>query len=120
MMGASALVAATSNLLLRHAMGGIGDGGMGAILVSAIQSPMVLAGIVGYALSQLLWLNVLATARLGAAFPIFVSLTFIMVMAGAIALLGEAATVYRLGGAACVAAGIVVAEWQRPKRAQSR
>jgi multidrug transporter EmrE-like cation transporter len=115
-MGASALLAAGSNLVLRHGMGGLGGAGEAgalAMMAAALTSPLVLVGLAGYAVSQLLWLNVLAAARLGAAFPIFVSSTFVMVMAGSILVLGEQLTVNRLGGAALVAAGIVVAEWTR-------
>lgn len=119
-MGLSALLAAGSNLVLRHGMGGLGGGGEAAdMMLLALTSPLVLGGLCGYAVSQLLWLNVLAAARLGAAFPVFVSSTFVMVMAGSILVLGEQVTAHRLGGAALVAAGIVVSEWSRgPRRGE--
>lgn len=82
------------------------------MLLGALMSPLVLGGLCGYGISQLLWLNVLSEARLGAAFPVFVSSTFVIVMAGSIVVLGEEATIFRLGGAALVATGIVIAEWK--------
>jgi drug/metabolite transporter (DMT)-like permease len=117
-MGLSAALAASSNLLLRYAMGGLGGGGVEALplLRSAVTSPLVLAGFIGYGVSQLLWLNVLADARLGAAFPVFISFTFVAVLGGSAVVLGEPLTGHRLGGAALVATGIVVAEWSRGER----
>jgi multidrug transporter EmrE-like cation transporter len=120
-MGISALLAAGSNLVLRHGMGGLGGGGgVLDMLFGALASPLVLGGLFGYGVSQLLWLNVLAEARLGAAFPVFVSSTFVMVMAGSILVLGEQVTAHRLGGALLVAAGIVISEWPRGARRGDR
>lgn len=112
-MSVAAVLASGSNLLLRHGMGGLGgDGGALSMLLGALTSPLVIGGLCGYGVSQLLWLNVLSEARLGAAFPVFVSSTFVLVMAGSIVVLGEDATIFRLGGAALVATGIAIAEWK--------
>lgn len=120
-MGISALLAAGSNLVLRHGMGGLGGGAeIADVMLRALTNPLVLGGLCGYGVSQLLWLNVLAEARLGAAFPVFVSSTFVMVMAGSILVLGEQVTAHRLGGAALVAAGIVLSEWPRRARRLER
>ncbi len=123
-MTVSAVLAAGSNLLLRHAMSSFADDAAGAlaIFVMAALTPAVLVGLGGYALSQLLWLNVLTEARLGAAFPVFVGGTFVIVMAGSALFLGESLTLTRLAGALLVAAGIVVAEWSHrspPRSARS-
>jgi multidrug transporter EmrE-like cation transporter len=119
-LAASAALASGSNLLLRYAMGGLGHEAGLALLAAAIVTPAVVAGIVGYGLSQLLWLEVLASARLGAAFPAFVGATFVAVMGGSALVLGEPLGGARLGGALLVAAGIVVSEWARPTAAAGR
>lgn len=110
----SALLAAGSNLVLRAAMAGLAADGHGeGLLLRALASPVVLGALAGYGASHLLWLNVLSQARLGAAFPIYVSAMFVMVLAGSALALGEALTPERVGGAVLVAAGIAVAEWRR-------
>jgi len=111
-MAVSALLAAGSNLLLRHAMSAL-PGSEGPLVIQSLTSPLVLLGLLGYAGSHLLWLDVLSRARLGAAFPLFVSSMFVMVLAGAVLFLGESLTVERLAGAILVAAGIGVAEYRR-------
>lgn len=117
-MMVSAVLASGSNLLLRHAMGIQAErAGEGSLLLAAVQDPWVLGGLFGYGLSHLLWLNVLSRARLGAMFPIFVSSTFIIVMAGSALILGEAVNAQRLAGAGLVALGMVVAEWSRAPQA---
>lgn len=111
-MAASALLAGVSNLVLRQSMAALSTGGVetDALFLGAVTSPAVLAGFLGYAVSQLLWLKVLTEARLGATFPVFVSTTFIIVMAGSVFWLDEALTVNRLIGAGLVAAGIILSE----------
>jgi drug/metabolite transporter (DMT)-like permease len=112
-MAISACLAAGSNLLLRHAMAAVSARGGGSLILAAVIDPSVLAGLAGYGTSHLLWLHVLSRARLGAMFPLFVSATFVMVMAGSVLILGEQVTAQRLGGAALVCLGIAVAEWSR-------
>jgi drug/metabolite transporter (DMT)-like permease len=112
-MVASAILAASSNLLLRDVMGGLGGGASSdpvGFMVSLIGAPLILVGVIGYGASQLLWLKVLASAQLGATFPVFVSLTFVIVMAGSVVVLGESLTSARVIGAGLIVLGIIVAE----------
>ena len=108
----SATLAAGSNLVLRHAMAGLGGDLAvdGALLLAIITTPAVLGGLVGYVVSYALWLHVLSGSRLGAAYPVYVSSLVVMVLAGSIFVLGEEVTLPRIGCVTLVIAGIAVAE----------
>ncbi len=108
-MAASVVLSAGSNLLLRFAMSDIDGEGLG-LLLAAARSPVVLVGLFAYGTSFLLWLNVLSQARLGAAFPVYMSSTFAIIMFGSAFALGEELTLPRVAGAALIVAGIIVAE----------
>jgi multidrug transporter EmrE-like cation transporter len=114
-LGGSVLLAGGGNLLLRYGMrdASVADRGVGPLVQAALSAP-VAVGLVAYAASFLLWLMVLSRARLGAAFPLYIAATFVVVMFGAGLVLGEALTATRLGGAALVASGVALSEWHRP------
>jgi drug/metabolite transporter (DMT)-like permease len=77
------------------------------IIVSAASSPLVLVGLLLYAISAVLWLGVLARLEVSRAYP-FIGLGFIFAMIFAAAFLGERITMLRLLGTLLVIGGVVL------------
>lgn len=82
-------------------------GGWESTLLSALTSPLVLAGLALYAFGALVWLLVLARADLSFAYP-FVGLGFVMTLALGKFALGEQVSIARLTGTLLVVAGVVL------------
>lgn len=113
LMVSSAVLAAGSNLMLRHGMSDHGSVNSNEqLIIGAISSPLVILGLVGYAFSYALWLFILSRIKLGVAYPIYVSSLVVMVLAGSILVLGEELTLPRIGSGLFVMAGVVIAEWR--------
>ena len=109
-MALSALLAAGSNLLLRHGMEAVSQETSAWVVLTAFTSWRIPLGLCGYGMSHLLWLYLLSRAQLGAAYPVFVCSLLVMVMLGSVLFLDEAMTPYRLASALLVMAGIAVSE----------
>jgi drug/metabolite transporter (DMT)-like permease len=109
-MALSALLAAGSNLLLRHGMEAVSQEASAWVVLAAFSSWRIPLGLCGYAMSHLLWLFLLSRTQLGAAYPVFVCSLLVMVMLGSVLFLDEAMTPYRLASALLVMAGIAVSE----------
>jgi drug/metabolite transporter (DMT)-like permease len=71
-------------------------------------SPVMLLALAVYAVATLLWVYVLRTVPLGAAYAVF-SLAFIIVPLASHFLLGERLTANTLIGGALIVAGVIVA-----------
>lgn len=103
-----------ANLLLRagiDAAGGFAaDGAMEALraLAHLFLQPRFTVGFMTYALASVVWFRVVATEPLSVAYPILVSLTFLLVTAGAVAFFGEALSVRKALGLLVILGGIMI------------
>lgn len=103
-----------ANLLLRagiDAAGGFAvNGAMGALraLAHLFLQPRFTVGFMTYALASVVWFRVVATEPLSVAYPILVSLTFLLVTAGAVAFFGEALSVRKVLGLLVILGGIMI------------
>jgi len=103
-----------ANLLLRagiDAAGGFAvDGAMEALraLAHLFLQPRFTVGFMTYALASLVWFRVVATEPLSVAYPILVSLTFLLVTAGAVAFFGETLSVRKALGLLVILSGIMI------------
>jgi len=77
-----------------------------ALLAAVVRQPAVVAGIVAYGLSGLLWLYVLSRAELSFAFP-FLSLAYAGVTAAATVILKEHFSARQWFGLALVMVGVI-------------
>jgi drug/metabolite transporter (DMT)-like permease len=78
-----------------------------AFIAEALLSPWVLAGLIGYVLSTVTWLLVLARADLSAAYP-FVSLAFVATCFYGYYALNEPVGPARVGGIALIVGGVLL------------
>ena len=83
--------------------------GPGAIawLGSALGSPLIVAGILGYVGSFFAWMLILRRLDLSVAFPM-TSMSYVTVLIAARGLLGETVDGWRWLGVACIVAGFLV------------
>ena len=109
----SACLQAAANLLLRAGVGQAG--GLGGTLATLPQTmlrlvgqPLFVIGALLYALAALVWFRVLASEPLSTAYPLLVSLTFVIVTAGAAGLFQEVLSPRKLAGMAVLLVGIVI------------
>jgi multidrug transporter EmrE-like cation transporter len=109
----SAVLQVAANLLLRAGVrqgSGLGDN-LGTIirgLLELVRHPLFDAGIVLYGVSAIVWLRTISTEPLSTAYPLLVSLSFILVTAGAIVLFHEPLTWAKIAGLGIIVAGILV------------
>lgn len=111
---AAATLTMAANLLLRagiDAAGGFAAAGIGdvpAALLRLFMQPLFSAGFIIYFLAALVWFRVVATEPLTVAYPVLVSLTFILVTLGAVLMFGEAISLRKIAGLAIMLAGIAL------------
>jgi multidrug transporter EmrE-like cation transporter len=77
---------------------------MGRLLVN----PWVLSSLVGAAIAAVLWFAAMTQFELSRLYP-FIGLTFVFVLAGSVALFGEALTWPKVVGVLLIVTGVVVA-----------
>ncbi|MGK2285962.1 SMR family transporter [Pedomonas sp. V897] len=82
-------------------------GGMGARLLALLMSPLIVAGLILYGLSAIVWILVLSKVELSFAYP-FVGLGFVLTMAVSALFLGEQINAARLAGTVIIAVGAVL------------
>ena len=75
--------------------------------VRALLNPLVLVGLVCFAIGMLIWLYVLSQLDLSVAFP-FLGLNYVLIMLGSRILFQEPITVSKLIGTGLVVAGVVL------------
>lgn len=97
---ASALLAAGGQLLFR-----VGAAGRHALL--EFVNPAVVGGLALYGLSTALWIFALSRTKLTTVYP-FTALTFVLVYAGAILMLGEKPTRVEIVGVLLVMSGLAL------------
>lgn len=114
----SAVLTMSANLMLRagiDAAGGFSFSGPAQFfpaLIKLFMQPMLVAGFVTYFIASIVWFRVVATQSLSVAYPTLVSLTFILVTAGAVILFGEPVSMRKLAGLAVILAGIGIVTTQ--------
>ncbi len=103
-----------ANLMLRAGI----DAGGGFVFENAMQivsalmklftQPLFVIGFGVYFLASVVWFRVVATEPLSLAYPIMVSLTFMLVTGGAVLMFGEPMSVRKIVGLAVILAGIAI------------
>jgi multidrug transporter EmrE-like cation transporter len=108
-----------ANLMLRAGIGAAGGFSLGAVtevlhaLVRLFMQPLFTIGFTVYFLASVLWFRVVATEPLSVAYPILVSLTFILVTAGAILVFSEPLSPRKAFGLAVIVAGIAIVSLEK-------
>jgi multidrug transporter EmrE-like cation transporter len=69
---------------------------------------MFMAGVTLYAVSALIWFSVISMEPLSTAYPLLVSMTFILVTAGSVFFYGERVSLIKGFGMLLMLAGIVI------------
>ena len=109
----SAGLTVAANLLLRTGVGRAGGFGenlaeLPNAMLRLAGQPLFDLGFVLYALAALVWFQVIATQPLSTAYPLLVSLTFLLVTLGAAGLFHEPITLRKWVGLAVVLIGILI------------
>lgn len=109
-----ALLTAAANLMLRAGIdraGGFSPAGVVEVVtgfVNLLLQPVFSLGFVIYFLAALIWFRIVDTEPLSIAYPVLVSLTFILVIGGSAMFFQEAVTTRKLLGAAAILVGIAM------------
>ena len=105
----AAVCIAIANLLLKI---GIAHAGGFALSLSTaarlLRQPAFCAGCVLTIMASLVWFRVLSVQKLSTAYPLFVSLTYSLITAGAIVILRERISAQKLFGLLVIVAGIAI------------
>lgn len=113
-----ALITTAANLMLRkgieHAGGFTFDNlpTLFAGFIRLLSQPVFTIGFVLYFCAALLWFRVIATEPLSIAYPVLVSITFVLVTYAASVFLQEPVTLRTLSGILLVALGITLISWR--------
>lgn len=107
----SIALSSLAQVVLKLGAGGLAAtasaGGVFARLLSLLMSPLIVAGLVLYGLSAIVWILVLSKVDLSFAYP-FVGLGFVLTMAISALFLGEQVSAARLLGTVIIAVGAVL------------
>jgi drug/metabolite transporter (DMT)-like permease len=108
----SVVIGVIGQLILKSAMTRVGplglrNGQSGRTAFLIIANPRVWAGLALYGVSMLFWLVGLSRVELGYAFP-FLSLSYVLILIGSWAYLGEAIGSTRLAGVVAICIGVCV------------
>ena len=106
-------LSATGNLIIKNAaraMGGLNLGGSHLVqsLFHLFTNPGIVVGLGLYLVGFVLWAKVLSMVDISSAYPIFISLAFVIVVIGSRLFLGESLTVLKLLGIVVIALGIII------------
>jgi multidrug transporter EmrE-like cation transporter len=109
----SAVLTVAANILLR--IGVVRAGGLGGnsaellnSLLRLVSQPSFDIGFLLYGLASLVWFRVISTEPLNIAYPLLVSMTFVLVTLGATLVFHESMTFRQFVGLAVVLTGIVL------------
>lgn len=107
----AALTTVAGNLLMRA--GVLRSGGLKLSTATLLpqmfglaRQPMFMAGVILYGVSAIIWFSVISTEELSTAYPILVSMTFILVTAGSVAFFSESVSLVKAVGIMIILAGI--------------
>ena len=106
-----AILSVAGNLALKRAVGSLDlPDGLSLLspsaLVRLVHVPTLYAGLALYGLGALLWLQVLSVNPIGRAYPILVSLTFVLIAVASRILFRESITSLQVGGLFLILLGI--------------
>ena len=110
-----------ANLLIRagiDASGGFAIESGSQVLFSLFRlfmQPLFSAGFLLYFLGSLVWFRVLATDPLSRAYPLLVSLTFVLVTLGAVLIFSEPLSLRKVVGLMVILAGIAIVSLEKGK-----
>lgn len=106
---ASIFLAAAGQILIKWGLNGMADPDLTALgfLTAALTSVRVMTGLAAYGVSVILWLLALRTTPLTLLYPL-VSLSYVLVAAGSVWLLGESMPPGRMVGIAVIMLGVVL------------
>jgi multidrug transporter EmrE-like cation transporter len=101
----------TSNLMIRSGIDRAGGfparmSEVPAALLKLVQQPVFDVGFIFYGITALIWFRVVASEPLSSAYPLLVSLTFLLVTLGAIFFFRETLTWQKIVGLAIILFGI--------------
>ena len=108
---ATALLTATANVMLTKgiaAAGGFNFDGLVSGLVRLFLTPLFVVGFLTYFIASVVWFRVLASEPVGIAYPLVVSLTFVLVALASVIVLGEPASPLKAAGMAIILLGIIL------------
>ena len=102
---AAAVCTAISNLALRYGIRHIG----GFRVTSFLSDPACVIGMLLQTVAALIWFRVLSVMEVNRGYPVLVSLTFLMVMAGSVLVFGESMSWRKATGLVVILGGIKLA-----------
>jgi len=113
LIGLAALLTAISNLALRSGLDRAGGFGLsfdnlGSNLLALFREPLFITGVILYGIAALVWFRVISTENLSSAYPLLVSITFMLVTLGAVMLFHEPVSWPKMLGICLILAGIVL------------
>lgn len=106
-------LSATGNLIIKHAakaMGGLNLGGSHLLqsLFHLFTNPGIVLGLALYLIGFVLWAKVLTIVDISTAYPIFISLAFVIVVVGSRIFFAESLTLVKALGIVVIALGIII------------
>ena len=105
----TAALTAIANLLMK---GGILRAGRVSLSLAEVSSlsrqPLFVSGILLVGFAGFIWFRILSTESLTTTYPLFVSLSYLMMTGGAIYFFGENVSIQKLAGAGLILLGMVV------------
>lgn len=109
----SAGLTVAANLMLRAGIDRAGGfpgrlGGLPKALLHLAGQPLFDLGFILYGLAALVWFRIVATEPLSTAYPVLVSVTFIFITLGAVALFQESLTWRKLVGLIIILLGVFI------------
>ena len=112
MLLASISTATAGQLVLKSGIDDVGDGALGladltTLLVAMVTNVRLLGGLALFGMSAVFWLLTLSRLELSTAYP-FVSISYLIILAFSVLVLGERPPLVTWGGAALIMAGIVL------------
>ncbi len=81
---------------------------LGRDLLQLFSLPLIWAGILLFILANILWLMILATQKLGIAYPLQIALVFLLSTMTSILLFGEKPSVISVAGLVLVVSGVIL------------
>lgn len=110
----AAAITMAANLLMRLGLergGGFAPSDILAAVsgfLALLLQPLFALGFLAYFLAGLVWFRVIASEPLSIAYPVLVSVTFVLVSSGAMLLFGEALSLRKLAGLTLIIGGIAL------------
>jgi multidrug transporter EmrE-like cation transporter len=96
-----------ANLLIKNGITQAGSSRSSwSTLLTLLRQPSFVSGFLLTGLAALMWIRILATQKLSTCYPLFVSLTYMLITLGAVYFLHEKISTQKLVGLVVIIAGI--------------